>query len=99
MDFTTRSPCIQLAPSRGGRSLPGMTFRPAGHPPARRKGQPLVSYASPEGAAWFEAMMADLLEPQTPAQPPATHATATDPQRGAEASSSRQRGRRGGRPG
>lgn len=92
MNFTTPSSFIQLAPPRGGRSLPGVKFVPAGSAPARRGTRPLVSYASPEGAAWFEALMADLLEPQVAAEAPAGQVAEAGRPRGAEPTPARRRG-------
>lgn len=92
MDFSHPSSFIQLAPPRGGRSLPGVKFVPAGSASARRGARPLVSYASPEGAAWFEALMADLLDPPAAAEAPEAQAAPADRARACEPSAARRRG-------
>ncbi|WP_348754132.1 hypothetical protein [uncultured Aquincola sp.] len=66
MQFITPSSFIQMSAPRAGRSLPGVKFVPADSATPRRGSRPLVSYASAEGTAWFETLMADLPEP-TPA--------------------------------
>lgn len=92
MDFTTPSSFTQLAPPRGGRSLPGVKFVPAASAPTRRGSRPLVSYASPEGAAWFEGLMADLLEPPAAAEAPDAQAAPADRAPASDPAPARRRG-------
>lgn len=69
MNFTSRPCSIRVAMPPWGERVPTVDFidDEAPPPPARRAARPLVGYAGPEGAAWFEAVMADF-DPSLPLQ-------------------------------